>query len=575
MSISLLPRMPRSRNLRLAALAILLAGLVLSGSTATTAFAAAPPSPSELAAYADAQLTKNYPAAEPGAAVIVVKDGKVVLRKGYGMANLELGVPVTPESVFEVGSVTKQFTSAAIMLLVERGKVKLDDEITAYVPDFPTHGQKITVERLLTHTAGIANYTNLAEWIPRVREDMSLSTLIAVFKDKPLDFNPGEKWSYSNSGYVLLGAVIEKASGKSYESFVEDEIFKPLGMTASRYGHAEEVVPHRAYGYDKEESGYRNAAYLSMTQPYSAGSLMSTVDDLAAWDRALQGESLLKRASIERIYTPEKLASGKNTGYAFGWGVTALAGHTVYSHGGGIFGFVCNVLRMPQDHLFVAILSNNTGTPTGPDTLTLRIAAKAIGEAFEDRKAVVLPEATLRDYVGVYAFDEGVKRVLTVEGGKLFSQRAGGDKHEMAASAQDALFFTDGVGNVHIVRDASGKVTGLHFSPGFGPDEEGRKTDEPLPSERQPVKMDPAIFDALAGTYELRPSLEMVVTREGDHLFAQVTGQPKVELLAASETKYFIREVIAEIEFVRGAGGKVESLVLTQGGRTIPAKRVK
>jgi CubicO group peptidase (beta-lactamase class C family) len=556
------------------ALTLAVFAAALLPSTSIAASAAGIPSTAELAQYADQLLAKNYPSGEPGGAAIVVRDGQVVLRKAYGLANVELGVPLTPESVFELGSVTKQFTAVAILMLAEQGKVRLDDEITKYLADFPTHGQKVTIEQLLTHTAGIANYTDLAEWIPRVREEMPVATLIGLFKDKPLDFPPGTKWSYSNSGYVLLGAVIEKASGKSYERFVEDEIFQKLGMKASRYGNQAEVIPNRAYGYDKADGGYRNAEYLSMTQPYAAGSLMSTLDDLAIWDRALAGETLLKRSSIERLFVPAQLASGTNTHYALGWGVSDLHGRQVQAHGGGIFGFVTMVVRVPEDKLFVAVLSNSPGAAKPPEALATAITAKAIGHAFEDRKGVQLPDSDLREYVGVYKFDDEAKRVVTYDEGKLFSRRAGGEKREISASAKDAFFFAEGGAEIRFLRGQDGKVTGALFSPGLGPESEGKKTEEPLPGERAEVKVDPALFDAFLGTYNLFPGFDLVITREGDRLFAQATGQGKLELHPAGETTYFLREVEAEISFVRGADGKVDGLVLDQGGRKNPGKRV-
>ncbi len=571
----LIPSRSGPRPSRAVAVLSLAAALCVSSLLPAAFSAAAPASPSnsDLAAYADALLAKNYPADAPGAAALIVRDGQVVLRKGYGLANVELGVPNTPESVFELGSVTKQFTSAAILMLAEQGKLRLDDELQTYLPDYPKHDAKITLEQLLTHTAGVPNYTNFPEWMPRVREEMPLATLIALFKDKPLDFPPGSKWSYSNSGYVLLGAVIEKVSGVSYERFVEDEIFQKLGMTSSRYGSPSEVIPHRAYGYDRGDAGFKNAEYLSMTQPYAAGSLMSTVDDLALWDRALSSETLLKRSSIERLFVPAKTGNGSNSRYGLGWGVQSLAGRTIQAHGGGIFGFVTVDLRVPEDKLFITVLSNNPGADQDPTSLGLAIAAKALGQSYEDRTAIALPETTLSDYVGVYQFDDTAKRVITTENGKLFSQRVGGQKSEISAAAKDVFFFPGGRGDITFLRGKDGKVSGAHFVPPFGPESDGKKTDEPLPADRAEVKVDPALFDAFAGVYNLFPGFDLTITREGDKLFAQATGQGKLELHAASENKYFPREVESEIEFVRGADGKVESLILNQGGQTVTGKR--
>jgi CubicO group peptidase (beta-lactamase class C family) len=549
----------------------LLAVFALCLAVSIPAHAATPGS--DLAAYADHLLAAAYPPDQPGAAALVIKDGKVVLRKGYGLANVELGVPLGPEDVFEIGSITKQFTAAAVLLLQQQGKLRVDDEITRYLPDYPTHGETITIENLLTHTSGVPSYTGMPEWFPRVREDMPLPVLMGLFKDKPLDFKPGTKWSYSNSGYIVLGALIEKVSGKSYEQFVEEEIFQKLGMSQTRYNHPEEVVPHRATGYEGRGKELRNARYLSMTQPYAAGSLISTVDDLAKWDRALKTDALLSQASRDRMFTPYKLSTGKSAGYGYGWAVADFLGRRLIQHGGGIFGFVTAELRVPEEGLFVAILSNNTASGASPDDLGMRIVAKALGQALEDRKSVELDAKTLDEYVGVYRFDEQTTRTITREGSKLFAQRSGGDRTEILAAARDDFFYKDALARLHFQRDAQGKVTGVEFTPDAGESVPGTKTNEPLPTERKPIKLDPAIYDAYVGEYELAPSFSITVTREGDHLFGQPTGQPKVELFPESETKFFLKVVDAQIEFVKGGDGKVTGLVLHQGGRDLPGKR--
>ena len=549
----------------------LFAFLLILASTRVPAGGAA--IPGSLATYADQLLAAAFPAYQPGAAVLVVHDGEVVLRKGYGMADLELGVPVAPDMVFEVGSVTKQFTAASILLLQERGKLRVEDEVTKYLPDYPTHGETITINHLLTHTSGIPSYTGLPEWFPRWREDMKVEELIALFKDKPLEFKPGDQWRYNNSGYVLLGAIIEKVSGKTYEEFVEEEIFKKLGMIHSRYGHHEEIVARRARGYTRDSDGFRNANYLSMTQPYAAGSLISTVDDLAIWDRALVDESLLKKESLERMYMSYRLNSGRSIRYGYGVAVIDLEGRRVIEHGGGIFGYTSFVLRMPEEKLFVAILSNSDSLKTSPDTLALHIAAKALGKPVEDRKTVTLVPGTLEEYVGVYRFEDGTARVITREGADLFAQRIGGDKVEIFASARDELFYKGGDAFLHFRRDSKGKVAGVDFSPREGPDVSGTKTKEPLPKERQAIQLAPAVYDAYVGEYEVQPGLGVTVTREGGKIFAQATGQPRLEIFPESETKFFLKALDAQLEFVRGEGGKVTSVRLFQGGRVMEGKR--
>jgi CubicO group peptidase (beta-lactamase class C family) len=536
------------------------------------AASAAVPSNSELGAYADHLLSSAYPAGQPGAAVLIVKDGQTVLRKGYGMANLELGVPVAPDMVFELGSITKQFTATAILLLQERGQLRVEDDLTKYLPDYPTHGQTITLENLLTHTSGIPSYTGLPEWFPHMREDLKPADVIALFKDKPLEFNPGEQWVYDNSGFFLLGAVIEKVSGKTYEQFVEEEIFQKLGMAHTRYGHPEEITPRRASGYSKDDSGFRNADFISMTQPYAAGSLMSTVDDLAIWGRALQSEALLKKSSLDRMFADHKLKSGVPTQYGYGMGVHEIEGERMLSHGGDINGFTANLTLVPGQRLFFALLSNNEASDPRPDAVALRVVAKALGKPVEERKTVQLDTATLDEYAGVYRFDPQTARMITREGSKLFAQRNGGRKQEITALAKDEFFYPDET-RLRFRRDAQGKVTGVGFAPAFGPASEGTKTNEPPPQERKEAKVDPAIYDAYVGDYELRPTFSIAVTREGDRIFAQATGQPKLELFPESETRFFLKVVDAQIEFVRGVDGKVTGLILHQNGRDLPGKR--
>lgn len=561
---------PNSGGRALSALLLLLTLLPLAAPAR-----AASSSTTELAAYADRLLAEAYPADEPGATAIVVREGEVVLRKGYGLANVELQVPNAPEMVFELGSVTKQFTAAAILMLAERGQLRIEDDFTKYLPDYSTQGRKITIEHLLTHTSGIPSYTGLPEWLPRMREDMRLEALIGLFKDKPLEFEPGERWAYNNSGYVLLGAIVEKVSGKTYEQFIEEEIFKPLGMKDSRYGHMEELVPRRAYGYGRDSENWKNAEYLSLTQPYAAGSLLSTVDDLALWDKALSAETLLKKASIDRMFTAVRLTSGQNTRYSYGWAVFDWEGRRIEEHGGDINGFTSYVSRLPEEKLFIAILSNNEASDPRPEAIVTRIIAKTLDKALENRKPLKLGAKELDEYVGVYRFDEKTARTITRDGDKLFSQRTGGEKAEIQALERDSFYFVQTDNRFRFRRDAQGKIASVDYVPRFGLEGVGKRTDEPLPTERQAAKVNPAVYSGLVGEFELAPGFVLAVTREGDQIFGQATGQPKAELFPESESRFFLKVVDAQIDFERGPDGKATGLVLHQGGRDMPAKRVK
>ncbi len=467
-----------SKRLALSILCLIL----LIGSHALAAGQPTRLSDETLAAAVNEMLEKAYKPDEPGAAAIVVREGKVILRKGYGKANLELGVPVEPDMVFRLGSITKQFTAVAILMLAEQGKLSLDDDITKFLPDYPTKGQKITIEHLLTHTSGIKSYTSLPEWLAQWRKDLPVGDLIALFKDKPMDFAPGERYAYNNSAYVLLGAVIEKASGQSYKDFVEKNIFAPLGMKHSFYDDTTRIIPRRVTGYSKGKDGFINASYLSMTQPHAAGALISSVDDLALWDAALYTEKLVKQMSLKRAWTSFALNSGKPTRYGYGWSINSYEGRNVIEHGGGINGFATHALRMPDDRVYVAALTNKDSA--SPGRTVLKIAALAIGKTFQEPTAINLSSNILDSYVGVYQINEKDEAIIRREGNKLFISLPGGGKTEINPLSETEFFIKDSRARLNFTRNASGVVTGFILK-ASGPDQDARKTDKPLPVEQK------------------------------------------------------------------------------------------
>lgn len=537
--------------------------------------AGSPPPADDLAAKIDAVMSAVYKPGEPGAAVLVRKDGRTVFRQGYGLADLELGVPVAPDMVFRLGSITKQFTAVAVLLLAQEGRLGLQDEITRFLPDYPTAGRKITVEHLLTHTSGIRSYTDMPEWLPLWRKDMTVKELIDLFKDKPMGFDPGTSWAYNNSGYVLLGAIIEKASGKAYEAFLEDRIFKPLGLKNTFYDHTDRVVPRRVRGYERGEGGFVNASYLSMTQPYAAGSLMSTVDDLAAWSDAVFSGKLVRREWLDKAFKPYVLSDGESTGYGYGWFVADFAGHRSIEHGGGINGFTTYGMTFPEDGLFVAILTNSAVEGRAPEPRAVEIAWRALGLAPPVRKAVALPAIGLDAVAGVYADARGQEYWFRREGTKLFAQRQGGAKNELYAASGTEFFLGDNPARFLFVKDASGRVTGLRIRGRIGPAQIFARTDKPLPAARVAIALDPKAYDRLAGDYELAPNFLITILRRDGKLISRATGQAEVELFPESETRFFLTVVDAQVDFLVDAEGRVTGLVLHQGGQDLPARKVK
>lgn len=407
-------------------------------------------------------------------AVLVSKDGKVIFQKGYGKANEEFDIPNTPQTRFRLGSITKQFTSAAILLLEERGKLRVTDPVCNYVTNCPDAWKEITIHHLLSHTSGIPNFTALPDYAPNMHAPVTNDAMLTRFRDRPLDFKPMEKWNYSNSGYFLLGVIIEKAGGETYENFLQKNIFDPLKMANSGYDRFEKILKNRATGYSSLKGGRVNSTYLDMSQPGAAGALYSTVEDLFAWNEALFGGKLLSARSLETMTTPVK------NNYGYGVGIAETFKRKTISHGGGINGFSTYLLRYLDDKVTIAVLRNQDYGAPPPGKITETLAALLFGEKIE-------------------------------------------------AAAPPAPVI---------------------------------------------AKVDPKIYDAYAGEYQLAPNFIITVSREGDRLMAQATGQPQFEIFPESETKFFLKVVNAKITFVRDDAGKVTHLILHQGGDQ-QAKKIK
>jgi CubicO group peptidase (beta-lactamase class C family) len=300
----------------------------------------------------------------PGLSLLVARNGKIVLAKGYGLANAELQVPVQPETVFQSGSVGKQFTATAVMMLVEEGKLKLDAPITDYLTDAPATWRQVTIRELLSHTAGFGDYPEKFDF----RKDYTEAEELRIVEDIPLAFTPGTNWSYSNLGYLTLGILIHKVTGEFYGDFLQKRIFGPLGMTSTRVINEADIIPHRAAGYRLVRGRLKNQEWVSPTVNTTAdGSLYFSILDLAKWDAALYTEKLLKQPSFEQMWTVTKLANGQpNSGqYGFAWFIEAKSGHRVLDHGGAWQGFETHISRYIDDKLTVVVLSNLADADTG------------------------------------------------------------------------------------------------------------------------------------------------------------------------------------------------------------------
>ena len=291
----------------------------------------------------------------PGLTLEVIRDGKAIKTAAYGLANVELNVPAKPETVFEIGSITKQFTAAGILMLAQEGKLSVDDKISKYLKDPPEAWANVTVRHLLTHTSGIKSYTGLDGF--QIWRHLTQEQFIKAIGKEPMEFQPGDSWKYCNTGFNLLGYIIENVSGKNYWEFMGERVFQPLGMQATTKRLYSLVIPNRASGYEQTNHVWMNRD-TDLTEVFSAGAMASTAGDLAKWSVTLNGDRLLNAASKAQMWTPVKLNDGKTRKYGFGWNVDTLEGHKNIGHGGSTSGFSASIQRFPDDRLAVIILTN-------------------------------------------------------------------------------------------------------------------------------------------------------------------------------------------------------------------------
>ncbi|WP_299157270.1 serine hydrolase [uncultured Tenacibaculum sp.] len=518
----------------------------------------------------DAILNKQFKSNETGVSALVAKKGKVVYRKAFGKANLELDVNMTSENVFEVGSITKQFTSVGILMLLEEGKISLEDDITKFIPDYPTHGKKITIHHLLTHTSGIKSYTSMKGFGKVMTLDKSPLEFIDFFKNEPMDFNPGEKYKYNNSGYFLLGYVIEKVSGMSYSKFIKERIFDKIGMKNSYYGNHSEIIKNRASGYSKRGGEFSNAQYISLTLPYAAGSIMSNVDDMLKWQTAVTTDVFVKEATIDKAFKNYTLNNGEKINYGYGWSINEINNVPTIEHGGSIPGYKSMGVFIPSKDVYVIVFSN-CGCKS-PTNTALEIAALAMGKPkFEKSNTIKLSIEELKKWVGTYEFDNGAVRYITLKGNQLYSKREGSQQEfKIHPTSSTNFSFEDGFISYEFSNKGGEKEA---FFKNRINKVKGNWVNKKAPKEKKEIKVAAEILKKYEGAYELQPNFIITVRTRDGKIYAQATGQPEFELYAESDTKFFLKVVKASVEFHKDAKGIVNALTLNQGGRAMKAPK--
>ncbi|MFZ1527809.1 MAG: serine hydrolase domain-containing protein [Ferruginibacter sp.] len=360
----------------------------------------------------DQFLSTKFKPTEPGCAVLIAKKGTVIYKKAFGSASIELNTAVQPNMVFNIGSITKQFTAVAILQLVEQGKLSLQDSLQKYVKTFPSKGHIITIENLLTHTSGIKDYLQIDYGQPFMeRWDFSPVAIIDSFKNQPLEFEPGTKFQYSNSGYFLLGYIIETITGKTWQEYLKQNIFLPLGLAHTYTDSPAEIIPRRVYGYMNNTGHFEKADYWSATLPYSAGAIISNVEDLYNWHKGLYQYKILKKETLDKAFTPFKLKNGLSTGYGYGWFVKNSNNFSSIEHAGGMVGFVSNEIYYPDEDVFIALLFNSGNAPK--DDLSVRISEWALGRSLQPD--IKIDESILSKYTGTYLFTLDSNRTIIIK----------------------------------------------------------------------------------------------------------------------------------------------------------------
>ena len=544
-----------------AASAILVAALLSSAAAAV---------PTGFTKTADQIIERGYPANGPGAAAVVTERGKTVYSGGRGLADIQANRPITAHTVFRLGSITKQFSAAVLMQLVEEGKLSLDDPLSKFFPDYSQPGANATVRQLLNHTSGIQSYTAIPGWMveENIARPVTTEQMIAVFKDKPSPSKPGEKWEYNNSGYVLVGAIIEKLTGKSWHQAIAERIAAPLKLSTTEFGETRPAA--MAIGYSAGDPGATPAMKIHMNVPHAAGGLIGTVGDLATWSHAFHHGKVVNAASYKAMTTGSKTSDGNDNSYGFGLGLEELLGRNAISHSGGIPGFSTNSMYLPDKDLFVAVFTNSNDPTTSSGIMMQRLAAAAIGEPLPTFTEVKADLKALEPLFGVYKIEgKDADRRFFARDGQLFTKRSGASETKVYAAGPNLFFYgPNSLDWFNIKRNASGAPV-MEMHPDGAAKAELAVRTGPIPAEAPAFAVPKETLERYVGIYGKPPRVATVEMDPGGQLKMKLGGQEFLPLRATSATEFLPRGVEARVVFKPDGKG----LAIHQGGRVLELER--
>jgi CubicO group peptidase (beta-lactamase class C family) len=526
--------------------------------------------PAGFKAKADALLAQSYGANGPGASVVISEHGRIVYQGVRGMADVAAKRPITPSTVFRIGSITKQFSSAVVLQLAAEGKIKLDDPLSKYLPAYP-NGSAITVRQLLNHTSGIQSYTGIPGWMVEANTNKAYTTeqLIGVFKDQPAPSKPGEKWDYNNSGYVLVGALIEAVTGNKWSDEVEARIARPLRLASLDDGVKEASIKAMAGGYTQGETGVEPARKIHMSVPGAAGALVANAADLARWGMALHHGKVVPASYYAQMIAPTTMPDGKVEPYGFGIGPGKLRGLDTLGHSGGIFGFASDSLYVPSSDTFIAILTNSDNAPASHAIVMRKLAAMAIGKPYVALPTVAYTPEAVKPYLGVYKFETG-ERTIALRDGKLTIWRNDNPPAELFAGGGNRFHYgPNELSWLEIRKDSAGKAVMAFHGGGEDVATLGSWSGPP-PAEVAAFPVPAALLASYAGNYST-PIGKAAVAVAGTSLTIALNG-PALPVKPVGPADFTAENIGAKIHFLTDSG-KVTGFEILQGGRTLPAKR--
>ncbi|GJQ63750.1 MAG: hypothetical protein SCALA702_28030 [Melioribacteraceae bacterium] len=544
----------------------------------------------------DELLTKYLEYEKFNGALLVADSSGIIFQDGYGKADFEWGINFTPETKFRIGSVTKQFTSMVIMQLAQEGKLNVQDKLIQHLPWYREDtGGKITIQHLLVHTSGIPSYTSAADFfVDEGMDNLTPKELVTKLCMGDLEFEPGEKWAYNNSGYVILGAIIEEIEGKSYGEVLLERIFEPLNMNNSGYDSFIQIIPERASGYSQNFNGFTNAQYINMSTPYAAGALYSTVEDLYKWDRALYTTALLSKENMAKYFTPV------SSSYAYGWFIEEFnledgsENLKLLEHGGGINGFSSLITRDTLNQNLVVLLSNVDGT-------SLRGISRNILKILYG-KSIEYPKQSIAKFLYEYEQKNPQENLESIFNTLLEEEESAFEVSERELNSLGYAFKNEGklkkaftIFNINVLKypqssnvyDSRGEIylalgdttnsisdykKSFELNPGNTNAKEilaqlGIELEENVTISAKDIELYP-------GVYEVSPQFKLTVRTDGNRIFVQATAQPEFELFPINKKKFYLKVVNAQVEFNIN-GGETESLTLYQNGAVVPARKVE